>query len=242
MRDAICFLTVLPLRRPAGPPAPSCVRWFPAAGLVVGAAWALTYWAVSLLLGPLAAAASVLCVDAAITGALHLDAVADVADGVASRRPPRAAVEIMREPCVGAVGAAVLVLMCLLRLSLLAVIGSHAVALIAVPVAGRTAMALLLVLVPPGQDASLASAFSLAGVRPAVEAVVLATVLTLVLVVWTQSLAPLVGSAVALASAALYARWWRARFGSLTGDGCGAGGIIAETLALAALGVGLNSL
>lgn len=240
MRDAICFLTILPFRRTAGPPAPACVRWFPVAGLVVGLAWAFCYAVANRFLGPLVAAASVLCVDAALTGALHLDATADVADGVASRRPPHEAVEIMREPPVGAVGAATLVLVCLLRFGLLASVDSHALTLIAAPVAGRTAMALLLNLGKAGlgearADGSLARAFGPGNRRFAGETVLLAAVLTLLLAIGIVSWAPLGGLAIALAGAVLYARWWRARFGALTGDGVGASGMLAETLALVAL-------
>jgi adenosylcobinamide-GDP ribazoletransferase len=238
MRDALSFLTVLPIRRVAGPPAPTCVRWFPAAGLVIGLAWASCYAVVNRFLGPLVAAASVLCIDAALTGALHLDATADVADGVASRRPPHEAVRIMREPHVGAVGAAALVLVCLLRFSLLATMGSHALALIAAPVAGRAAMALLLGLGEARADGSLVGAFGPKNHRLAAETTLFAVVLTLLLAVWTTSLGPVGGLAIALASTALYARWWKARFGALTGDGVGASGVLAETLALLALTVG----
>jgi adenosylcobinamide-GDP ribazoletransferase len=235
MRDALCFLTILPFRRAAGPPAPACVRWFPIAGLVVGLAWAFCYAVANRFLGPLVAAAGVLCVDAALTGALHLDATADVADGVASRRPPHEAVEIMREPHVGAAGAATLVLVCLLRFGLLASVGSHALTLIAAPVAGRTAMALLLGLGEARADGSLARAFGPGNRRFAGETVLLAAVLALLLAVGSASLAPLGGLAIALAGAVLYARWWGARFGALTGDGVGASGMLAETLALVAL-------
>ncbi|MGH8931021.1 MAG: adenosylcobinamide-GDP ribazoletransferase, partial [Egibacteraceae bacterium] len=242
VRDALCFLTALPFGAPQGPPAAASVRWFPVVGLVIGAAWALCYVFVSRFFGPLVAAACVLVVDALITGALHLDAVADVADGVASRRPPDEAIAIMREPSVGAIGAAVLVLTCVLRFSALERAGAQAIALVAAPVAGRAAMALLLALVEPRQDGSLAAAFFPASPRmkgrATVTALAAAVVCVLPPVVFGRDPMPVVGLAVALAGAAGYAWWWRARFGPLTGDGVGAGGIFAETLALIALGIG----
>ncbi len=240
MRDAFCFLTALPLGASKEPPTTSSVRWFPVVGVVIGAAWALCYALVSRFFGPLVAAACVLVVDALITGALHLDAVADVADGVASRRPPDEAVAIMREPGVGAIGSGVLVLTCLLRFSALERAGAQAIALIAVPVAGRAAMALLLTLVEPRQDGSLAAAFFPGSARATVTAMVAAVVCVLPPVVFGGGPGPLVGLAVALASTTAYAWWWRARFGPLTGDGAGAGGILAETLALVTVGTGAS--
>lgn len=243
MRDALRFLTTLPLRPAAGPPAPSSVRWFPLAGLVVGVTWALSYATTNRYLGPFVAAVVVLIADALLTGGLHLDAFADVADGVASRRPADEAIRIMREPQVGAVGAAGLVLACLLRASVLVLAARAPVALIAVPIAGRAAMALLLARTGAREDGSLAMAFHRPGRRPVLEATGLAVALVLTpALVGTNPVpfAGLIGLGVALATALGYGRWWRAKFGALTGDGIGACGLIAETLALVALGLQLD--
>jgi cobalamin synthase len=148
--DAFGFLTVLPVGRRDRPPGARSVLAFPAVGLLVGALWAGVGWAGWRLWGPLPAAAVVLLADVAVTGAIHLDAVADVADGWASRKPPAAALEVIRDPRVGAVGAAVLVATMLCRWSLLAVLAGQAEPagrwwLLAVaPVCGRAAMAWVL--------------------------------------------------------------------------------------------------
>ncbi len=205
--------------------------FFPVVGLVVGAAWALP----GLLLGtrfPSAGvpAAAVLLVDALITGALHLDALADVADGVASREPPDEAVAIMRQPTIGAVGAAVLLLVCLLRYGALTFSADFGFRLFAAPVAGRAAMALLLWRLPARPDGSLAQAFG----RPTARVVIAAMVVAVVCAV-PSGPRGVVGLGLALLSAEAYALWWRRRFGGLTGDGVGAGGLICETVALLAL-------
>jgi len=232
VRDAFRFLTVLPLGACEGPPRTTSVCWFPLVGLVIGAAWALGFTLANRFFGPFVAAVVVLVVDALVTGAFHLDAVADVADGVASRRPPNEAVEIMREPSVGAVGAAVLVLVCLLRLSLLHLVGAQAAALVAAPIAGRAAMVLVLALIPPRQDGSLAAAFDRPSVRPTAAATILAAVSVTVLAILARDPALFLGLVLAMVGTSGYASWWRARFGPLTGDGVGMGGIFAETLAL----------
>ncbi|MGH8887254.1 MAG: adenosylcobinamide-GDP ribazoletransferase [Egibacteraceae bacterium] len=243
MRDALRFLTTLPFKPAAGPPAPSSVRWFPLAGLVVGVTWALFFVTTNLYLGPFAAAAVVLIADGLLTGALHLDAFADVVDGVASRRPADEAIRIMREPQVGAVGAGGLVLACLLRASLLVLAARAPVTLIAVPIAGRAAMALLLAQVDARADGSLAMAFRYSELRPTLEAIGLAVALVLTPALAWHNPAPFAGLAslgVALVATLGYGRWWRARFGGLTGDGVGACGFVAETLALVVLALQLD--
>lgn len=243
MRDALRFLTTLPFKPADGPPASSSVRWFPFAGLVVGATWALFFVATNLYLGPFAAASVVLIADGLLTGGLHLDAFADVVDGVASRRPADEAIRIMREPQVGAIGAAGLVLACLLRASLLVLAARAPVTLIAVPVAGRAAMALLLARVDARTDGSLAAAFQRPGRLPALEAIGLAIALVLTPALVRSNPVPfagLVSLGVTLAAALGYGRWWRAKFGGLTGDGVGACGFVAETLALVVLGLQLD--
>src|SRR5256884_6884749 len=108
MRDALAFLTVLPVGARDRPPGRRSLLAFPLVGLVLGAVWALTAWGATRLWGPLVAAAAVGLVDLGLTGGLHLDAVADLADGWASRRPPEEALAGMRDPALRAVGASVL--------------------------------------------------------------------------------------------------------------------------------------
>jgi len=70
----------------------------------------------------LVAAGLILLFDLFITGALHLDAFADVADAIGSRRRGDAGMAVMRDSAVGAVGAAALVAAFALRFAFLAVL------------------------------------------------------------------------------------------------------------------------
>ena len=106
MRDALAFLTILPVGARDRPPGRRSLLAFPLVGLAVGVVWALAAYGASWLWGPWPAAAVVILADLALTGGLHLDAVADVADGWASRLPTQRALEVMRDPAIGAVGAA----------------------------------------------------------------------------------------------------------------------------------------
>jgi adenosylcobinamide-GDP ribazoletransferase len=211
---------------------------FPVVGIGLGLAWTVTMGSVGFYLASLPGATAVLIVDALLTGGLHLDAVADVGDGLGSRRNADEAVAVMRQPTVGAIGAATLILVLLARYSLIVPLVSRPEALLAVPVAGRAAMALLLARHRPREDTSLAAAFAGPPVRVLVGVLGLAALGVVIPVASQRIQAPfagLIGLGAALLVALGFGLWWRARFGGLTGDGVGAGGLLAETAALAAI-------
>ncbi|WP_345622658.1 adenosylcobinamide-GDP ribazoletransferase, partial [Streptomyces ziwulingensis] len=93
----------------------------PLAGLAVGVA-AAAAGLVLLLLGagpPLAAVATV-AVPAALTRGLHLDGLADTADGLGSGRPAEDALRIMKQSDIGPFGVLTLVLVLLAQAAALA--------------------------------------------------------------------------------------------------------------------------
>ena len=115
---ALQFLTILPVpvdtrcnKEDLGP-ATAC---FPLVGITVGGFLALTdLLLASLLPRPLTDALLVTLLTV-ITGALHLDGLADVCDGLAARGSRERFLEIMKDSRVGAVGAVGLVLGILLK-------------------------------------------------------------------------------------------------------------------------------
>ena len=116
--EALRFLTRLPL---PGAPGPfhRCAKWFPLVGLVIGA-----FLEIALRLGekvdPWLGALACLLVWAWITGALHLDGLADTADALGASHGNRERfIEILSDPHVGAFGAVSLVLQIASKLVLL---------------------------------------------------------------------------------------------------------------------------
>src|SRR3981081_4406692 len=103
IRGALSFLTVVPVGRGTRFGAGDVGRgaiYFPLIGAGVGGAVALSAWAASLVL-PLSLAALIgVAAGALLTGALHLDGLADTADGYGGRTRARA-LEIMRDHAVG---------------------------------------------------------------------------------------------------------------------------------------------
>jgi len=229
---ALRFLTVLPVPGRHGPPTQASLAAFPLVGGLIGLAWLAVASRGEDFVNTGIAAALILVVDAVLTGALHLDAAADVADGVASRRRGAEAVAVMRDSAVGAVGAATLVLLCLVRYSALVGLVGFPLATVAgpllvAPATGRLAMVLLLAALAPRSDGSLAGAVP----RPSPVAVIVgvATTVGLALALEARLLAAVAAGLLALA---VYGAWWHRRFGGLTGDGAGAGGLLAETVVL----------
>lgn len=105
--------------------AAAAVRWFPLVGAGLGAvaglpAAAVTHWAshAVLLGGVLAIFAIVLA-----TRGLHLDGLADTADGLASRAPAEQALEIMRRSDIGPSGVLAIMLVLLVDVAAIASVG-----------------------------------------------------------------------------------------------------------------------
>jgi adenosylcobinamide-GDP ribazoletransferase len=106
---ALAFLTRIPVGRlvALGPEdVARGVVFFPAVGAGIGAVAALV---AKLPLPPLLAGGLAVAAVAVLTGALHLDALADTADALGATTRERA-LEIMRDHSVGAYGAVALVL------------------------------------------------------------------------------------------------------------------------------------
>lgn len=102
--SGVQFLTIIP----CGPTRPLDVRktlpLFPICGLIIGAILVLTD-TLSLLVWEQSTTAVVDVVALAIvTGALHLDGLADTADGLYGQRPPETALAIMKDSRIGAMG------------------------------------------------------------------------------------------------------------------------------------------
>ncbi len=178
--------------------------------------------------------------DLLLTGALHADAVADVADGIASRRPPDPALVTCRAPPAAAVGADTGAATLLLRFAWLATLATEELwtLIAAVPLCGRTAMVVALSLSATGTRASLARGFAQAA-TPAVSAGAIALA-ALACLTAGRLAAPGSGEGLALAAlagalavAVACEPAWRRRFGPLTGDAAGATGMAAELAALA---------
>ena len=150
LRTALSLFTVLPAggsAELAEGEAAAAVFWLPAVGLLLGGLGAGVMLAVGTGVdaGPrrLLGAALAVALLALLTGGLHLDGLADTADGLGSRRPAAQALDIMRRSDVGPMGVAALVLVLLIQVAALATIArtpAAAAALMLAAVTGRVAV------------------------------------------------------------------------------------------------------
>ena len=128
-RNALSLFTVFPAGtggslEPAD--AARAVLWMPAVGLLLGALGGGVIVGVGGDSGPrrLLGAALAVALVALLTGGLHLDGLADTADGLGSRRPAAVALDIMRKSDIGPMGVAALVLTLLIQVTALASVPS----------------------------------------------------------------------------------------------------------------------
>src|SRR4029450_13762470 len=125
-KTAVAFLTRLPMPHPDGAMPQNFVRarrMFPVVGALIGAVVGLVGLALRSVAGPcLVAAAPALGGSAIITGALHEDGLADVADGFGGGRNLDSKLEIMRDSRLGTYGAMILLVSFAAKLSALAAI------------------------------------------------------------------------------------------------------------------------
>jgi adenosylcobinamide-GDP ribazoletransferase len=193
---------------------------FPLVGAGIGA----VVGAVADLPLPAALAAALgLVAGAVLTGALHLDALADTADALGATSRERA-LEIMRDHRVGAYGALALVLDVAVKLAALASLDRALAPAAAAAAVARSVPVVLGATLPyarPGAGIGRA-----VGGRPqAVVAVVLAAAIAVSVGWWPLALVPLVAAPVL----ALAARRW---LGGVTGDVLGASAELTEVAAL----------
>jgi adenosylcobinamide-GDP ribazoletransferase len=114
---------------------------FPAVGALIGALVGVAAVVqVELGMPVLLAAAGAVVVDVVVTGALHLDGLADSADGLAGRNPEHS-LEVMRDHGVGVYGASAVVLDLLVKVAAIAALPASdaVVILVAVYAVSRAA-------------------------------------------------------------------------------------------------------
>lgn len=202
--------------------------WFPFVGGLIGVAVALGL-GTGIFYGPWFGALAALAIWAGVTGALHLDGLGDVADGLGAAHISRERfLEVVRDPRAGNFAIVAIALVLIAKLVLLAAINPAAsfLAVVLVPVWARWLVLVLAKFVPPAGD-GLGARFAAAVDRRMIA--VWAAGLTVVSVVVAPAL---LGALVLAPFAVLY---WRRRLGFITGDCHGASIEVMEALLLAAL-------
>lgn len=223
------------------------VRALPAASLLIALPGAVVLAVlVAIGLPPLASAAAALAVSAIVTGALHEDGLADVADGFFGGRDAEHRLTIMRDSRTGAFGALALALTVLMRASLIAGVAvaagpiAAAAAFLSAAVGGRVALLWPWLATPPARMDGLARLVGKPDRDAARFAAISAAVIVLLLTLGFAPVAILpAAGGVALAGWGLSVAA-RRQIGGHTGDVLGACEQLAEIAVLAAITISLT--
>ena len=225
---AIQFLTRLPTPRIPVSPAQfaASIRWFPAVGLIVGALVAGAAWA-GAWIDPWVGALAGLLGWVAVTGALHLDGLGDIADATGAAHKGRERISaVLADPHIGSFGTVAIALQLIAKLLLLHALVERGLlaGLILIPFAARIGP-LLWIRLPTLHD-GLGARF-----RDAVQPVDLG----LWAMAWLLALWPAPGLIVTPLLLLFWGLWLRRTIGGISGDGHGAGIELVESGLLFAL-------
>jgi adenosylcobinamide-GDP ribazoletransferase len=229
----MAFLTILPVATADGAPGERLGRaYFPVVGALIGVLAGAAFGIMTALTTPLLAAVTATALMALLTGALHLDGVADAADGLLGGGDTARRLEVMRDPRLGSFGTTAVALVLIGSVAAIASM-TPARAIVALVIAGamsRLAMLAVIAFVPYVRQAGLGSA-AWGGHRAFDLVLGSAFVVAVSLLDWRHAAAAFVLVAItALTISALARR----RIGGATGDVYGA---TAELCQLAALAV-----
>lgn len=237
---AFALLTRLPMPGRWQPPEPSpevhsrAVLFYPLVGAVIGGLIVLLYLMMPDKIGVTVQATLLVGLWVWLTGALHLDGLADCSDALAAaHKDPTRVHAVLKDPHLGTVGVCVLVMVLLLKLALVRTAletGSFYWALFAAPIGARLLAQIYMLTTPYARAEGMASHIDL---RPYQSIVIGLALIALVITMWMMG--RLAGTALIVALALWLVhwqgRWWRL-VGGYTGDSVGALIEVAEVLIL----------
>lgn len=205
---------------------------FPIVGGLVGALAGVVSWGATFALPPLVAAVLGVAVGVLVTAALHVDGLADVADGMGAALAGRDPLSALRDPRLGTFGGAALALDLILKTSVLTSL-----------VAGPRFPLELLAAGVLARVTPLALAMALPYIRPdggsggwtrGVGPGVLLGAMAIASAVGIATIGPVFLAMLGTGAlvTALLGRWSAVHLGGVTGDVFGASAELTETLAL----------
>jgi adenosylcobinamide-GDP ribazoletransferase len=235
---AISFLTILPVidRRPASEETVAAsFAWFPIVGLLIGVALVGEDWLLAFFFAQVIRSVLIVISLTVITGAVHLDGLADTADALGAGRDRERALDILRDSRVGTFGASAIffdLTLKILTLSTLAGPRRYA-ALIIAPTLARFAMVMVGVGIPYLRESGAGTAFldsQSLGWRRRVAVIFL--IIDCVILLSPFRTVGVLAVSIALLIAFLMHLFYRRWLGGVTGDLIGACGEVIEIAVL----------
>jgi len=231
---AISFLTILPVidRRPASDETVAAsFAWFPVVGFLLGAALVGEDWLLGHVFAQVIRSLLIVLSLTVVTGAVHLDGLADTADALGAGGDRARALDILRDSRVGTFGASAIFFDLTLKIFALSSLAGHRryAALIVAPMLARSAMLLVARGLPYLRENGAGSTLLITESRSPGARMVVIAAFTLAIVLMLGAIRPTaVAIAVVFAMRSFYRRW----LGGVTGDLIGA---CAELVEIAVL-------
>ncbi len=226
---AFTLLTIVPVPTRWALPTSSLGRslaWFPLVGAGLGIVLALALHVLRIVFSDLIASALVLALWAALTGALHLEGVADAGDGLLSTTPREKRLEIMRDPRVGAFGVVAVGVVLIAKFAAIASLNDALYILLAATL-GRWAMVLAATF-PLARTEGMAARFREGLSRREIFIAMVIAALGAATFGWRGVIAWVAATAVVFVMARIARDW----LGGMTGDVYGAVGELTEVVVL----------
>ncbi|MGE4543145.1 MAG: adenosylcobinamide-GDP ribazoletransferase [Pedobacter sp.] len=228
---ALGFLTVLPL--PArwlgtGEDLGRSLIWFPLVGALIGMLAAIIDLGLGMILPPTVVSVITVLILLAASGGLHMDGLADSADGFFSSRSRERMLEIMRDSRSGPMGVMAICGLLLLKVTTLAAVPAplRMTTIVLMPLAGRTALTVSLAVLPYARTTGgLAEVF-----RPTLRAGLTTAVLLTGSAWLLQGPSGLITAGASLAVILLLAAYSKRKIGGFTGDTLGAACELTELI------------
>lgn len=213
---------------------PRGIKYFPLVGLVVGSINVIGYSLAALVLPQTVSLIFACLLNIMITGALHLDGLADTCDGICSSRNREKMLEIMRDSRIGTNGAIAIFFDLALRIGFLIHLDQDVLlkALLLAPLISRTAMIYLMGAPSARAEGGLGNLFiGKNRLRDGLIAVVFCLLFAVLLLNYRAALVLSINFMVIWG----YRRLIMKKIQGMTGDTLGAGNEVSELMVLATL-------
>lgn len=231
LKVALAFLTRIPINHGPQISLRRSAALFPLVGAFIGLIGGFVFYLSSAILPPLVSASISILVTVAITGAFHLDGLADICDGLIGGWNREERLKILKDSRHGTYGVAAISLQLILQVCLLSALPPRdgLFTLIVLHTLSRL-VPIFLMLIPAtsGHDGMGASVSREIG---ATEPLV-GSLITVLLIAPIMGLNFLLLSAILFLTLSIFALWVIRKIGGMVGDAFGAGEQISETMIL----------
>lgn len=231
LKVALAFLTRIPINHGPQISLRRSAALFPLVGALIGLIGGLVFYLSSAILPPLVSASISILVTVAITGAFHLDGLADICDGLIGGWNREERLKILKDSRHGTYGVAAISLQLILQVCLLSALSPRdgLFTLIVLHTLSRL-VPIFLMLIPAtsGHDGMGASVSREIGAKEPL----VGSLITVLLIAPIMGLNFLLLSAILFLTLSIFALWVIRKIGGMVGDAFGAGEQISETMIL----------